>query len=67
MHRVSEEEEEVDLYALLDVDGTATLKEIQKSYRRKALTCHPDKHKDDPVKGMDTHKKQEQNPLKQEQ
>jgi len=26
------------------------LKEIQKSYRRKALTCHPDKHNDDPVK-----------------
>ncbi|TNN87184.1 DnaJ subfamily C member 17 [Liparis tanakae] len=38
----------MDLYGLLDVDITATSKEIKKAYRQKALTCHPDKNPDNP-------------------
>ncbi|XP_026730103.1 dnaJ homolog subfamily C member 17 [Trichoplusia ni] len=40
--------EDVDLYALLDIPITATESEIKKAYRKKALTCHPDKNPDDP-------------------
>ncbi|KAL7992449.1 hypothetical protein Chor_016705 [Crotalus horridus] len=39
---------ELDLYALLGVVDKATDKEIKKAYRQKALTCHPDKHPDNP-------------------
>uniref|UniRef100_A0A8C6V728 DnaJ homolog subfamily C member 17 n=1 Tax=Naja naja TaxID=35670 RepID=A0A8C6V728_NAJNA len=39
---------ELDLYALLGVVEKATDKEIKKAYRQKALTCHPDKHPDNP-------------------
>ncbi|XP_063146013.1 dnaJ homolog subfamily C member 17 isoform X3 [Candoia aspera] len=39
---------ELDLYALLGVGEKATDKEIKKAYRQKALTCHPDKHPDNP-------------------
>uniref|UniRef100_A0A8C2XSM7 DnaJ homolog subfamily C member 17 n=1 Tax=Cyclopterus lumpus TaxID=8103 RepID=A0A8C2XSM7_CYCLU len=38
----------MDLYGLLDVENTATSKEIKKAYRQKALTCHPDKNPDNP-------------------
>ncbi|XP_060559846.1 dnaJ homolog subfamily C member 17-like [Ruditapes philippinarum] len=37
-----------DLYGILDVDETATEKEITKSYRKQALKCHPDKNPDNP-------------------
>ncbi|CAG4945571.1 unnamed protein product [Parnassius apollo] len=40
--------EDVDLYAILDVQITATESEIKKAYRKKALQCHPDKNPDDP-------------------
>ncbi|XP_056282043.1 dnaJ homolog subfamily C member 17 [Pseudoliparis swirei] len=38
----------MDLYGLLDVESTATSKEIKKAYRQKALMCHPDKNPDNP-------------------
>lgn len=38
----------IDLYGLLDVQFDADEKEIRKAYRRKALTCHPDKNPDNP-------------------
>ncbi|KAF4083878.1 hypothetical protein AMELA_G00122390 [Ameiurus melas] len=39
---------QMDLYALLGVEGAATEKEVKKAYRLKALTCHPDKNPDNP-------------------
>ncbi|KAJ7989073.1 hypothetical protein DPEC_G00315760 [Dallia pectoralis] len=39
---------QMDLYGLLEIKGTATAKEIKKAYRKKALTCHPDKNPDNP-------------------
>jgi len=36
----------LDLYALLEVEPDADVKTIKKSYRKKALTCHPDKNPD---------------------
>lgn len=38
----------MDLYALLGTDSTATTKQIKKAYRKKAVTCHPDKNPDNP-------------------
>lgn len=35
--------EEEDLFQLLDIAPTATDQEVKKAYRKKALTCHPDK------------------------
>lgn len=37
-------EEDVDLYAVLNVTRDATPDAIKKAYRRLALTYHPDKH-----------------------
>jgi len=39
---------EQDLYKLLDISIDADEKEIKKAYRKKALTCHPDKNPDNP-------------------
>uniref|UniRef100_A0A3P9K4G5 DnaJ homolog subfamily C member 17 n=1 Tax=Oryzias latipes TaxID=8090 RepID=A0A3P9K4G5_ORYLA len=39
---------QMDLYGLLGVKSSATTKEIKKAYRKKALTCHPDKNPDNP-------------------
>ena len=37
----------LDLYELLGVEVGADAKTIKKAYRKKALTCHPDKNPDD--------------------
>ena len=39
---------DVDLYLLLGVDPDADETVIKKAYRKKALTCHPDKNPDNP-------------------
>ena len=36
----------LDLYALIEVEADADVKTIKKAYRKKALTCHPDKNPD---------------------
>ncbi|XP_046385578.1 dnaJ homolog subfamily C member 17 [Ischnura elegans] len=38
---------EMDLYELLGIDQNCTSKEIKTAYRKKALSCHPDKNPDD--------------------
>ena len=38
------DEDEVDLYAVLGIEPTATEEDIKKAYRKLALICHPDKH-----------------------
>lgn len=39
---------EIDLYGLLEIDSSAQEAEIRKAYRKKALSCHPDKNPDNP-------------------
>lgn len=39
---------DADLYGLLDIQVNANEQEIRKAYRKKALTCHPDKNPDNP-------------------
>lgn len=41
-----EKVKDIDLYALLEVEIDADEKAIKKAYRKKALTCHPDKNPD---------------------
>lgn len=38
----------MDLYELLGIEEKATDKKMKKAYRRRALSCHPDKNTDDP-------------------
>ncbi|XP_078591755.1 dnaJ homolog subfamily C member 17-like [Branchiostoma floridae x Branchiostoma japonicum] len=38
----------LDLYGLLEIDPSADEKTIKKAYRKKALSCHPDKNPDNP-------------------
>uniref|UniRef100_A0A2R5LDQ6 DnaJ homolog subfamily C member 17 n=1 Tax=Ornithodoros turicata TaxID=34597 RepID=A0A2R5LDQ6_9ACAR len=38
----------VNLYELLQISSNADEKEIKSAYRKKALTCHPDKNPDNP-------------------
>ncbi|XP_050429626.1 dnaJ homolog subfamily C member 17 [Adelges cooleyi] len=39
---------DLDLYGMLDIQQSATEKEIKTAYRKKALQCHPDKNPDNP-------------------
>ncbi|PSN46905.1 DnaJ subfamily C member 17 [Blattella germanica] len=39
---------DVDLYDVLGILSNASVQEIKKAYRKKALTCHPDKNPDNP-------------------
>ncbi|KAI8898869.1 DnaJ domain-containing protein [Globomyces pollinis-pini] len=45
---------ELDYYAILEIDYTASEKEIRKAYRKKSLTCHPDKVGPDDEKAANT-------------
>ena len=38
----------IDFYEVLDVDSDAEENTIRSAYRKKTLTCHPDKHPNDP-------------------
>ena len=38
------DEEEIDLYAVLSIEPTASQEDIKKAYRKLALIYHPDKH-----------------------
>ena len=37
----------VDPYKILGVEKTASAKEIESTFRKKSLKCHPDRNKDD--------------------
>ncbi|VVC31529.1 DNAJC17, RNA recognition motif,DnaJ domain,RNA recognition motif domain [Cinara cedri] len=39
---------DLDLYEVLEIQQTATEKDIKTAYRKKALQCHPDKNPDNP-------------------
>ncbi|XP_067012994.2 dnaJ homolog subfamily C member 17 [Anabrus simplex] len=39
---------DVDLYELLGIDVNCTVQDVKKAYRKKALSCHPDKNPDNP-------------------
>ncbi|XP_015115883.1 dnaJ homolog subfamily C member 17 [Diachasma alloeum] len=41
----------LDLYGLLDIEPTSTTSQIKTAYRKKALSCHPDKNPDNPRAG----------------
>ncbi|GAA5837989.1 hypothetical protein JCM9279_004094 [Rhodotorula babjevae] len=41
--------DDVDYYALLGIDSTATSAEIRKAYRQKSLKVHPDRNPDNPT------------------
>ena len=38
------DEDDKDLYKILEVDKAASQREIEKAYRKIALTCHPDRN-----------------------
>ncbi|XP_011301422.1 dnaJ homolog subfamily C member 17 [Fopius arisanus] len=41
----------LDLYGLLEVSPSSTSSQIKTAYRKKALSCHPDKNPDNPKAG----------------
>ncbi|XP_008559638.1 dnaJ homolog subfamily C member 17 [Microplitis demolitor] len=46
----------VDLYGELELESTATEKEIKTAYRKKALSCHPDKNPNNPSAAKSFHR-----------
>ena len=38
----------MDLYMLLGIEEKVADKEVEKAYRQKAISCHPDKNPDNP-------------------
>ncbi|XP_063984822.1 dnaJ homolog subfamily C member 17 [Diachasmimorpha longicaudata] len=38
----------LDLYGLLEIESTSTTSQIKTAYRKKALSCHPDKNPNNP-------------------
>ncbi|XP_064111879.1 dnaJ homolog subfamily C member 17-like [Macrobrachium nipponense] len=47
-HKNEQDLTKLDFYEILDLKTDAGEKEIKKSYRKKALKCHPDKNPDNP-------------------
>ncbi|VDN06243.1 unnamed protein product [Thelazia callipaeda] len=47
----NQDEDDLDLYAILNVPKEATIDEINKSYRQRCLIFHPDRHSDPKEKG----------------
>ncbi|KAI1287696.1 DnaJ -like protein subfamily C member 17 [Halotydeus destructor] len=45
---MSEDITKIDLFEFLGVNENANDQEIKKAFRKQALTCHPDKHPDNP-------------------
>ena len=54
--KIMERIKDLDLYLLLNVEPDATEKAIKKAYRKKALTCHPDKNPDNPKAAEEFHR-----------
>lgn len=48
MSILEENDNKIDYYQLLELEITANESEIRKAYRKKALSCHPDKNPDNP-------------------
>ena len=48
MHLTSNVEPQKNLYEILGIDSNADDNAIKKAYRKKVLTCHPDKNPDNP-------------------
>ncbi|CAG5083215.1 Similar to DNAJC17: DnaJ homolog subfamily C member 17 (Homo sapiens) [Cotesia congregata] len=46
----------VDLYGELEIESSATEKEIKTAYRKKALSCHPDKNPNNPSAAKSFHR-----------
>lgn len=55
----SSDRQDNDYYNMLGISINASLSEIQKAYRLKALKLHPDKNRSDPTAGEKFHKLQE--------
>ena len=55
MAKLMDRIKDLDLYLLLGITPDAEEKAIKKAYRKKALTCHPDKNPDNPKAAEEFH------------